>query len=348
MLIEIKRINNYSLNLFIMKRIALFCGSLLIAATMLFVACGKDKEPTINKFFTIDNATLIAENMPGATCDRTIDVLLNGRVIPGGSSYVTVTSENVAKKILIGLKDQVGYWEYTIPQSNDRDYSYSFVLLVDQNIALPDGQDALEILVAVVDESGDISQIWQTPVQIIEVGTGGLQVSLSFDNAKDVDLHLIEPEYTNEWGDPAYFYERHIYYSNRMSSAGGELDLDSNPGCSLDYVNNENITYNDSTAFIPAGTYKVYVDMYSNCDASIATNYVVTVFYGGNLIATKAGVFEVGAESTYNPISEEYVEANEPFLSFTIADHGQKCMKSFAPAPMTESAIEKEANAAHK
>ena len=88
--------------------------------------------------------------------------------------------------------------------------------------------------------------------------------------------------------------------------------------------------------------------MYSNCDASIATNYVMTVFYGGNLIATKAGVFEVGAESTYNPISEEYVEANEPFLSFTIADHGQKCMKSFAPAPMTESAIEKEANAAHK
>lgn len=331
-----------------MKRIALFCGSLLIAATMLFVSCGKDKEPTINKFFKIDNATLIAEDMPEATCDKTIDVYLNGNVIPGGTSYVSVETENVAKKVLIGLKDQVGYWELVLPETNDRNNSYSFIMYIDQEIALPDGQDALDIMVAVVDENGDISQIWNAPVHIIEVGTGGLQVSLSFDNAKDVDLHLIEPDYMNEWGEQASFYDRHIYYSNRRSAAGGELDLDSNPGCSLDYVNNENITYNDSTAFIPAGTYKVYVDMYSNCDASVATNYVVTVFYGGNLIATKSGIFEIDAPSTYNPISESYVEENEPFLTFTIANSGQKCLKSFAPAPMTESAIEKEANAAHE
>lgn len=326
-----------------MKKIALFCGSLLIAATMLFVACGKEAEATINKFFSIDNATLIAENMPEATSDQTIEVLLNGSVIPGGSSYATVVAQNAVQKILIGLKDQVGYWEFVVPQNDSHDYRYSFVMIVDQNITLPEGQEALDIMVAIVDENGDISQIWQTPVEIIEVGTGGLQVSLSFDNAKDVDLHLIEPEYMDEYGEPASFYSRHIYYGHHVSSAGGELDLDSNPGCSIDNINNENITYNDSTAFIPAGTYKVYVDMYSNCDNTIATNYVVTVFYGGALIATKSGVFEVGAPSTHNPIYEDYVNEHEPFLYFDIAGTNHRCMKSFEPAPKTESAIEKDA-----
>lgn len=330
-----------------MKKIALFCGAILVAASMLFVACGKDKDATIKNFFSIDNASLIAEDMPEATSEQTIDVSLNGSVIPGGSSFVTVIAENVAKKILIGLKGQTGYYEY-VPESANRDYAYSFVMLVDQNIALPDGQDAFEIQIAIVDENGDISQIWETPVEIIEVGTGGLQVSLTFDNAKDVDLHLIEPEYNYESGDAASFYDRHIYYGNHYSAAGGWLDLDSNPGCSIDNINNENITYNDSTAFIPAGTYKVYVDMYSNCDASIATNYVVTVIYGGSLIATKSGIFEVDAPSTHNPISSDYVEENDPFLTFTIAGNGQKAVKSFEPVPMTESAIEKEANAAYK
>lgn len=330
-----------------MKKIALFCGAVLVAATMLFVACGKDNEATIKNFFVIDNANLLTEDMPAPTSDQTIDVFMNGNVIPGGSSYVTVAAANAVKKILIGLQGQTGHFEF-VPETANRDYRYSFVLMVDQNIALPDGQEALDIQIAIVDENGDVSQIWETPVGIIEVGTGGLQVSLSFDNAKDVDLHLIEPEYNNEAGEPVSFYGRHIYYSNHYSTAGGWLDLDSNPGCSLDYVNNENITYNDSTAYIPAGTYKVYVDMYSNCDPTVPTNYVVTVLYGGNLLVSKAGVFEVDAPSTYNPISQSYVEENDPFLTFEIAGNGTRMVKSFEPAPLTQSAIEKEANAAHK
>jgi hypothetical protein len=164
-----------------------------------------------------------------------------------------------------------------------------------------------------------------------------------------VDLHLIEPEYNDEYGEPVSFYNRHIYYSNTWASySNGELDLDSNPGCSLDYVNNENITYNDSTAYVAAGTYKIYVDLYENCDPTIATNYVVTVFYGGALIASKSGIFEVDAESTFNPIDEEYVAQNEPFLTFNIAGVSKNAPKNFGRAPQTESAIEKEANAVHK
>ena len=332
-----------------MKRIALFCGVILVAASIIFVGCKKEEyEATIDKFFKIDNATLIQQDMPAPNSDQQVVVNINGSVIPGGSSYVTLASENVAKKILIGLVGQTGYWEY-IPRDSNRDYSYSFIMFIDQNIALPEGQTGFTVQVAIVDENGNISQIWNSdPVEIIEnVGTGALQVSLSFDNAKDVDLHLIEPEYLDEEGEPASFYDRHIYYGHSWSANCGDLDLDSNAGCSIDNVNNENITYDDEIATIVPGTYKVYVDLWENCDPTIATNYVVTVFYGGTLIASRAGRFEVDAESTFNPISESYVEENDPFLTFTIGQ-GHKGNGNFQPRPMTQSAIEKEAMAAHK
>ena len=330
-----------------MKKAALFCGALLLAGTMFFVACGKDAEATIKNFFQINNASLISEEMPAATSEQTIDVVMNGNVIPGGSSYVTVVAENVVKKILIGLKDQTGYYEFVPETSSDRGYSYSFVMMVDQNITLPEGQQALEIMIAIIDENGDVSQMWQTPIEIIEVGTGGLQVSLTFDNAKDVDLHLVEPEGVDYYGDSLTFYERHIYYGNRYSANGGWLDLDSNAGCNIDNVNNENITYNDSTAYIAPGEYKVYVDMWSNCDPSIPTNYVVTVLYNGALIATQtgtnpyAGYFEVDYPSGYHGSS---LGDLQPVLTFVIPDNGQQPIaKSQQPAPMTESAMEKEA-----
>lgn len=330
-----------------MRKIALFCGAVLVAATMLFVACGKDKVATINKFFSVKDATLVSDDMPEATSNQTIEVVMNQNAISGGSSYVSIFSETPAKKILVGMREQVGYYELT--PSGNRGNDYSFVLLVDQNIALGEGQTAFNVQVAIEDENGNISQIWETNVNLKVVGTGALQVSLSFDNAKDVDLHLIEPEYNDDEGYPVDFYDRHIYYGNTWASfSGGELDLDSNPGCSIDNVNNENITYNDSTAYIPTGTYKVYVDLFENCDPTIATNYVVTVFYGGSLIASKSGVYDVEAESTFNPIDEEYVAENEPFLTFNIAGVDKNAPKNFGRAELSETAKEKEANAVHK
>ena len=334
-----------------MKKGLLFCGGLLVAATLLFVSCKKDKEvtPTVNKYFSVENGTLISKNMPDPTSNEEIAVVMNENVICGGSSYVRVSSERVAKKILVGMKDQAGYYEVSPTTRGD----YSFVLMVNQDIDLADGVDAFTVQVAIEDENGDISQVWETSVTLLVVGTGALQVSLSFDNLKDVDLHLIEPEYNDEYGEPVAFYDRHIYYGHTLNINGGELDLDSNAGCSLDGVNNENITYGED-AFLVPGTYKVYVDLWENCDSEeegapkLPTNYVVTVFYGGNLLASRAGVFEAEAPSTFNPISADYVEQNDPFLSFTIANNGQKRVKTFEPVPMSASAIEKEANSVHK
>lgn len=336
-----------------MKKVLLFCGGLLVAATLLFMSCGKDKEvtPTVNKYFSVENASLINKNMPEPTLDEQIAVVMNENVITGGSSIVRISSERVAKKILVGMKDQEGYYEVAPTTRGE----CSFVMIVNPDINLEEGETGFTVQVAIEDENGDITQIWESNITLLVVGTGALQISLSFDNAKDVDLHLIEPEYTYEDGTAVNFWGRHIYYGQHTSVAGGILDLDSNPGCYIDNINNENITYNDSTAYVAPGTYKVYVDLFENCDPTIPTNYVVLVSYGGNVIASKSGVFEVDAESTYNPINELFVYGDEeqgiaphePFLTFTIGNNGQKMVKPFEPLPMTQSAIEKEAIAVH-
>ena len=328
-----------------MKKTLLSFGGLLLAAALLIVGCKKDEDvdATIAKYFSVENATLVKQNLPEPTSNEEIVVEMNNSVIPGGSSYVTLQSEKAAKKVFVGMKGQSGYYEF-VPARGE----CAFLVLVNQDIDLGEDATSFTIQVAIEDENGAISKIWESAVNLIVVGTGSLQVSLSFDNAKDVDLHLIEPEYLNPDGDPVQFYERHIYFGNEISYySGGELDLDSNPSCSIDNVNNENITYSDTTGFVPAGTYKVYVDLYENCDPSIPTNYVVTVFYGGARIASKAGVFEVDAPSTYNPIDPEYVDENEPFLTFTINGQ-QKSPKTFGRKPLSETAKEKEANSVHK
>ena len=69
------------------------------------------------------------------------------------------------------------------------------------------------------------------------VGSGPIQVSLSWVGQVDVDLHVTPPA----GGD--------IYWGDRSDSTGGTLDLDSNAGCSIDNVNNENIVWADSNVF---------------------------------------------------------------------------------------------------
>ena len=313
-----------------MKKILLFCGSLLVAVALILVSCKKDDEvnPTVNKYFSVVNGTLVKKNMPEPTSDAEISMSMNASAIPGGSSIVSIQS---------------GYYEM-VPASRG---AYSFVVMVNQDIPMEGENPSFVVQVAIEEENGAISKICESTIHLIVVGTGTLQVSLSFDNAKDVDLHLIEPE-RNDWdGEPLSFSSRHIFYYNSIVESGGELDLDSNASCDIDNINNENITYGEN-AFVPAGLYKVYVDLFENCVPSIATNYVVTVFYGGTLIARKADVFVVGAESTYNPIDEDYVAQHEPFLTFSIPEHAQKCTQTFGPAVVSESAKEKEANAIHK
>ena len=307
-----------------MKKKIFALGCLFVMAAFLLVGCTKTKETTVNKYITVKDGTLVAKEIPAASSDVNIDVTMNKKVIPGGTSIVDVDSPVTVKKVYVGVDNEFGYYEW-VPSSTN----YEFVILVNQDINLGEEDDDFVILVSILDNNGKVSEVVEKTVELIEVGTGKLQISLSFDTAKDVDLHVIEPN------------GEHVYYGHSTSENGGELDLDSNAGCSLDYVNNENITYGEE-AYVEPGLYTVYVDLWENCDPSVKTNYVVSVYYGGALISAEsgsnpvAGTFPVDAPSNYNNLSNL-----EPVMTFLIPDHGQAKTKKFAPKPLTPSAMEK-------
>ena len=87
----------------------------------------------------------------------------------------------------------------------------------------------------------------------IDGGSGGLQISLSWDNSADLDLHVTEPSGTR------------IYYGNPVSSTGGELDNDDTDG-----YGPENIFWSSP----PNGNYLVEVDHVSGASPA---NYIITI-----------------------------------------------------------------------
>jgi uncharacterized protein YfaP (DUF2135 family) len=113
---------------------------------------------------------------------------------------------------------------------------------------------------------------------VTQVGSGDVQVSVSWDVNSDVDLHLVEPGASGE----------EIYYGNVTSATGGVLNLDSNANCVIDGVRNENISYPTTTP--PAGQYTVRVDYYKECGQT-QTNYVVTVQVKGQSPRVFTGTF---------------------------------------------------------
>jgi hypothetical protein len=78
--------------------------------------------------------------------------------------------------------------------------------------------------------------------------TGKIQVSLKWDNRNDLDIHLIEPS------------GNRISYRNKISRAGGILDVDMNAGEDESNKPIENIYYGLNA---PAGHYRIVVDFYN-------------------------------------------------------------------------------------
>lgn len=128
-------------------------------------------------------------------------------------------------------------------------------------LGIPTNVDQGEFCVnfCVYDANGNVSNIVSSCVNVLRLGTGALQVSLSWNNASDQDLYVIDPN------------GEEISYSTFASSSGGELDRDD-----LDGYGPENIFWNDNA---PDGTYQVKVNDFSG--TSEATLIYVTVSGNG-------------------------------------------------------------------
>jgi hypothetical protein len=176
-------------------------------------------------------------------------------MVNGGSSQQTVNGSATFTTAIMAMDGVDGYYELTLPGSvSTSDLVLSASPILGSSTTLP-----LEFAVT---SGGVLGPYTLQNMHIVHVGTGDVQVSVSWSGASDVDLHVIDPN--NE----------EVYYAHRTAASGGTLDLDSNAGCSIDNTNNENIVWPVGSA--PAGTYTVRVDYWSACSVT-QSDYVVTV-----------------------------------------------------------------------
>ena len=108
------------------------------------------------------------------------------------------------------------------------------------------------------------------------VGTGVVRVTLQWDNTDDLDLWVIEPDGFR------------IFYGDRQSPSGGELDVDSYPLCASIGNGIENIFYPaDSTP--DQGTYTVVIDLFASCEQSVS-NWTLQIRFNDIIVFQESGM----------------------------------------------------------
>lgn len=194
------------------KLIALLLAGVLVSMS----SCKKDKddENILEKsYFTVNNGTYVGNAMPAPSASGPSigTVTGNSSVLAGGSNPISINTTSTVTDVLVGVQGQNGY--YKIPTTSKSDKSVIMVVILLSQEATAN----FSIVIAVANGTS-VSTYYTIPVTVHEGGTGKLQVSLSWNKANDVDLHLVEPG------------GEEIYFGNNMSDNQGELDVDSNAG----------------------------------------------------------------------------------------------------------------------
>jgi hypothetical protein len=193
----------------------------------------------------------------------------NGGTIPLLYNYLNLTGS------IAGFYVQVaGASSYfNVPYNNSLGGNGQLQLPVTIPTNVDSGRFCLAL--CVYDNNNRVSNIVRICVDVLRLGTGALQVSLSWNNDSDQDLYVTDPS-----GET-------ISYTNKQSNSGGELDRDDTDG-----YGPENIYWLNTA---PDGTYQVKVDDYDNVPAG--TTCYVTINSPGK---SKSFTVRTQSSSTVN------------------------------------------------
>lgn len=319
-----------------MKNVANKLLYLLVAcSTCLFFSCGDDDDndnggKLQDKYLSVDNGTYQEGELPvGSNTEMLEEVNVGESVLPGGSSFLKLKSQQVLKTAYIAVRGEEGYIKVdlnpdTPTRSTTTYYTYTVVIALSQQLS-----SDFTLEVTAVNASGDISTKFTQNMKYVQAGTGDLQVNLHFSNAKDLDLYVVEPNGNVIYYGSPFPYCTDAYQRWQQDDYEDEedfpewgtigLDVDSNAGCDIDNINSENIFF--KSGYMQKGKYQVWVNMYENCEPSIATDYIIKATYKGYAINPtfgtnpSSGTFEINAPS--NDIDDELTGARK-IMEFTI------------------------------
>lgn len=277
-----------------MKRNLRFLGTMLCAAfaAFAFTACSSDDDgdgdgnPPVNpiekEYFTIENAEFVSGEMPeSTTSDALQGVYCNDQALSNGGNFITISSPVEYERFYVAVEGVEGYYDFmavneaTRADAGAQNFTYTIPVYYSVDLG-----DNFVLVISGVTVEGYITPKYTQEITHVESLAGDLLINLVFDQPKDVDLHLIMPSgreiYFSDKGDEAYNEE-----TNSWEKLFG-LDHDSNPGCRIDNLNNENISI--PFEYVQKGKYTVIVNLYSNCDYSVPVNYSLQVRYKGELV----------------------------------------------------------------
>lgn len=326
----------------------------IACSVIVMYACGNNDEPgksTLQEqFIDVDNSEYIEESLPVGETTMLQTATFDESALPGGTSYLTLKAYEELDYVNIGIQGETGYLKVKLDEptvagratTEEKIYTYTVIVLLSQNL-----DKSFILTFTTVNKRGEVSSQFTSQTNFVAAGTGELQVNLRFSNEKDVDLYVVEPNgnviyygqpfpyYTEEFQAISEWLESDDYYYTEPDIEWGKigLDVDSNAGCDIDGINSENVFFN--TNCIQKGTYQVWVNMFANCDPSIATSYTVRATYKGENISTgfgnnpSSGVFPIGTPD--NEIDEELTGATK-IMEFTINEGIEPGRSSVAPA----------------
>ena len=283
-----------------------------------------------NEYFTVENSEYYNGSIPASTSSEQMGtVSINSSVIPGGSCYITITTTQTMQEFYLCVNGVNGHLVVPAAAHHAGGNVYNLLLLISQNL-----HQSFTFVISGRTTGGTICPQITKPLERIAVGTGALQVSLSFNNNTDVDLYVVRPN------------GQVIYYGNTGGSDWG-LDLDSNAACSIDGINQENIFF--PTNLLLEGKYEVWVNLYENCN-HVATTWNVRANRGSTLITPSfgsnpaTGTFAANAPS--NRISSSLNSSAVKVMEFSISGAADtkafEDMLDYNLMPKSEKAILKE------
>jgi hypothetical protein len=231
---------------------------------------------------TVTNGIFVATSPPVATAGWAPAAppltASNTSVVTGGTTTVranigalTATEDIVG--LLVSVPDQDGYFQIPVdPTAYPSDGEVGATVRIRQYDDDEDPPRSIPLRLALRDARGRVSSWQPFQLSVLKVGGGDIQFSLAWDTKADLDLHVIDP------------FNCEIYYGNRTCTrSGGELDLDSNIGCSNGPAN-ENVFWPANGA--PPGIYEARINTFQDaCCASTGCRaghgYTLTVNYCG-------------------------------------------------------------------
>jgi hypothetical protein len=209
----------------------------------------------------------------------TVDEIMKGALGAGATSVIAgIDGDDASWVVTAGAPD------FETP--NDPSFTFRAELSND----LPAGPFTIDL--AAADETGRIGPTYELPLiaDDVPLPSGQLVIRLSWDDAADLDLHVVDPAGHEAWSGSPNTWTPPPPGTPPDPDAwmtGGILDHDANAGCAYQAAPREDVAWQMPP---PPGTYTVRVDTRSMCGVAVAYWYVTAYRADGTAIASARGV----------------------------------------------------------